>query len=153
MTQVFKPKEVTYEEVEEGAALGPIEEVVTAEDVKQFMDSIGSKRDWYSKGSPFGQAVVPPMVLEQMANGLRGTRYVIKATGGGLHAGIETEYLKPVPVGTKVRIEGKLASKYIRREKYYFITEATIYNQQGEVAMRYRTIQANLPDPKQARVR
>ncbi|MBI4596370.1 MAG: hypothetical protein HY730_08350 [Candidatus Tectomicrobia bacterium] len=57
----------------------------------------------------------------------------------GLKAAIwaksEHEFFKPMMVGSKVFIHGKVAGKYIKREKVYLVTEFEAVDENGEVLM------------------
>ena len=129
MTTEMTPERAAFEAFQVGTSLGPIEQTLDAEMVRRYADSLGTGNPWFVKDSPFGGPIVPPCILENLASRLIGTaRGRLETKGGGLFAGIEVEYLKPVPVGTTVRIVGLLADKYIRRDKYYFVTEFHVYN-------------------------
>lgn len=152
MTTEATPDRAAFDAFQVGAALGPIEQTLDAEMVKRYADSLGTGNDWWTRESPFGGPIVPPTILENLASRLVATAGRLDTKGGGLFAGIEVQYLRPVPVGTTVRISGVLADKYIRRDKYYLVTEFHVHGEKGDEVMNGRILQARLPDPAQARV-
>ncbi len=50
----------------------------------------------------------------------------------------EHEFLKPVKVGSKIFIRGKVVDKYIKRDRNYVVTEFETTDESGEVIMRSR---------------
>ena len=145
------PEYAAFEELEIGISMGPINQVIDTDMVKRYADAIGSKNSWFHQNSPFGTPIVPPTILENLALRLPNTAIKFQTKGGGLHAQMESEYLKPVAVGSKVRVVGHLADKYIRRDKFYLVTEFHVYNDSDEEVLKGRIIQARLPDPAQAK--
>jgi hypothetical protein len=50
----------------------------------------------------------------------------------------EHEFLKPLKIGSKVRIRGKVVDKYIKRGRFYRVSEFETIDENGEVLMRSR---------------
>lgn len=65
-----------------------------------------------------------------------------------LHASIwaksEHEFLKPLKLGTRVTIRGKIVDKYVKRDRNYVVTEFETIDEHGEVAMRSRETAVHL---------
>ncbi len=152
MTSEMTPDRAAFEKLEVGVPVGPTVRLLDAETVRRYADSLGTGNPWFVKDSPFGGPIVPPCILENIAADL-GNRALsqLETKGGGLFAGIEVEYLKPVPVGTTVTVLGRVADKYIRRDKYYLVTEFHVQDEAGTEVMTGRVLQARLPSPEQAR--
>ena len=85
----------TYDSMEVGQALDPVEHRVTAELVREYAEATGDRSPWHTGAeSPFGEAVAHPAlvtvfttaVLERSAKG---------GPSGGIHAKQEYEFLAP----------------------------------------------------------
>ena len=50
----------------------------------------------------------------------------------------EHEFLKPMKVGSKVYIRGKIVDKYVKRERNYVVADYETVDEDGEVLMRSR---------------
>ena len=50
----------------------------------------------------------------------------------------EHEFLKPFKIGSKVRIRGKVVEKFIKRGKFYRVSEFETIDENGDVLMRSR---------------
>ncbi len=151
MTQEAGAERAAFEELPLGIPMEPIEHTVDAEMVKRYADAIGSTNPWFFEDSPFGGPIVPPTILENLALRMQTAAHRIQVKGGYVHSHMESEYLKPVLVGTTVRVEGHLAGKYIRRDKYYLVTEFHVHDAAGDEVLKGRIIEAALPDPSLAR--
>ena len=56
----------------------------------------------------------------------------------GIWAKSEHEFLKPMRVGSKVSIHGKIVDKYVKRGRNYVVTEYETLDEAGDVVMRSR---------------
>ncbi|MBI4307889.1 MAG: MaoC family dehydratase [Chloroflexi bacterium] len=143
-------QELTFDEATVGMILGPFEEVITPELAKRFADAVDSTSPWFTAESPFGGPIAPPGLVETLAQGARGV--IIRAEKGTVHAKTVLQHLKPVRVGSKIRIEGKLADKYAKRDKFYIVWESRVTDEQGDVAMVVRFTQCVLPAHASVRI-
>jgi len=50
----------------------------------------------------------------------------------------EHEFLKPIPIGSRVIIRGEVMDKYVKRGRNYLVTECETVDESGEVLMRSR---------------
>tara|TARA_B100000315_G_scaffold252270_1_gene288721 strand:+ start:163 stop:606 length:444 start_codon:yes stop_codon:yes gene_type:complete len=145
-------KEVSFEEVPIGAELDPLEEVLTPELVQWYAHALDSPNDgWYRYQSPLGEPIVPPSVIENLGLSLRG--FLIRAPGGTVHAWTEVEYKKPVKVGSRIRVEGKISDKYEKRGKYYVVREVTARDENGDVVMVAKYANCALPEGQKVQYR
>lgn len=59
-----------------------------------------------------------------------------------LHAAIwaksEHEFLKPMRIGSKIFIRGKVVDKYVKRGRNYVVSEFETFNEAGELLLRSR---------------
>ena len=56
----------------------------------------------------------------------------------GIWAKSEHEFLKPIKIGSKIFIHGKVADKYVKRNRNYVVTEYVTLDEAGKVVMRSR---------------
>ena len=145
-------RETSFQDVPLGLELDPVEEVLTPELVQWFAHSLDSpNEDWYCYESPLGEPIVPPSVIENLGLGMRG--FLVAAPGGSVHARIEVEHRKPVKVGTRLRLEGKLSEKYEKRGKYYLVWEVTARDESGDVVMVAQYANCALPEGQKVQQR
>ncbi len=144
--------ELTFEDVPVGVENEPIEIVLTPELVQWYAHALDSPNDdLYRYGSPLGEPIVPPAVLENLGLGLRGVRII--APGGSVHARTEVEHKKPVKVGTKIRAEGRLSEKYEKRGKYYIVWEVTVRDESGDEVLVAKYTNCALPEGQKVQYR
>lgn len=146
-------REVTFEELPVGAALGPVDETLTPELVRRYAASLETANPWYRDRSPFGAAVVPVSLLEHLALLLWSLHYNLVIPGGRVHSRTETRLTRPALVGSRVRISGRVVDKYERRGKFYVVYDAQVVDQQGQELVTVRLTQAFLPDGSAVRAR
>jgi len=56
----------------------------------------------------------------------------------GIHAKAEHRYMSPVPIDKRLRVRGKIAEKYIRRDRYYVVLELWTVDEEGREIVRSR---------------
>lgn len=56
----------------------------------------------------------------------------------------EHEFIKPLKIGSKAFVRGKIADKYIKRGKCFLVTEFETFDETGEVLMRSRETGINV---------
>lgn len=122
-------KEIPFESVVVGETLGPIEYVVTMEDVRKYCDDWEDPNPMYLDSSPFGAPIVPPAFRAGLDSfRLLGTRYDSHATLGYSTA---HQFLNPVTIGKRLIVTGKLVDKYVKRGIEYVIIEYTTVDEDG----------------------
>ena len=62
----------------------------------------------------------------------------------GIWAKSEHEFLKPMKIGSKVFIRGKVVDKYVKRDRNYVVSEFETVDEAGEVLMRSRETAINV---------
>jgi len=65
---------------------------------------------------------------------------------GGVNAGNEVEFYNPPVPGKRIRVTGRVYDRYWRRDKPYFVTEATAVDEDGRLLERVRTYQLKKPE-------
>lgn len=82
--------------------------------------------EWHVRGeSPFGPAIVPPMMLSHFVLSVQ-FDHTKPFSVGSIHTYHDTQILEPVPVGATVRIHVKAVDKFIRRDRRYVRHEVTV---------------------------
>lgn len=83
---------------------------------------------WHIEGeSPFGGAIVPPMLLSHFVLSVQFDHTKPFAVGS-IHTYHDTTIHGPIPVGTTVRISCKAIDKYEKRGRRYVRHEVTVTN-------------------------
>ena len=65
---------------------------------------------------------------------------------GGVNAGNEVEFFNPPIPGKIIHVTGRVADKYLRRDKPYMVIEATAVDEDGRLLEKLRTYQMKKPD-------
>ncbi len=81
---------------------------------------------WYIPGeSPFGAAVVPPLMVSHFVLSVQFDHTKPFAIGS-IHTFHDSEIFEPIPVGATVRITATAIDKYVKRERRYVRHEVTV---------------------------
>jgi len=133
------PPKYTWDNIEVGEQLGPVEGVVSELRLKTHAFAVDDYGDWYFKDSPFGGRIGHPTLLANDILLLFMLNYdLTPPMEGGLHAKNEIELLKPVRLGQKVIIQGTHSDKYKKRAQSYRILEGDVRDDAGQVYLRMR---------------
>ena len=125
-------KELQYNDLVIGEPLGSYEYVLTQEMLDNFRESVEDS-----------EAVFPTLAVKHDATALN---MVYKDTTGGVNAGNEVEFFNPPIPGKKIIVSGRVANKYVRRDKPYLVIEAIATDEDGRLLERLRTYQMKKPD-------
>ena len=125
-------KELKYDELVIGEQLGSFEYVLTQEMLDDFRESVEDPE------APF-----PTLAVKHDGTSLN---MVYKDSTGGVNAGNEVEFFNPPIPGKKIMVTGRVADKYVRRDKPYLVIEATATDEDGRLLERLRTYQMKKPD-------
>ena len=125
-------KELIYNELELGEPLGSYEYLLTQEMLDTFRESVADP-----------EATYPTLAVKHDSTALQ---MVYFDNTGGVNAGNEVEFFNPPIPGKKIRVTGRVADKYSRRDKPYLVIEATAVDEDGRVLEKLRTYQMKKPD-------
>ncbi len=121
-----------FEAVPIGLDMGTIEITLDKETITDALERV----QWKNKAFAGRLRVAPP----GMTVGPNGRLIYEKFTN--LHAGIWAksahEFLKPMKMGSKIFIRGKVADKYVKRDRNYVVYEYEVTDEAGDVLMRSR---------------
>ena len=124
--------ELRYDDLVIGEQLGSFEYVLTQEMLDDFRESVEDP-----------EACFPTLAVKHDGTSLN---MIYKDTTGGVNAGNEVEFFNtPIP-GKKIMVSGRIADKYMRRDKPYLVIEATATDEDGRLLERLRTYQMKKPD-------
>ncbi len=128
----------TYDSVEVGQELDPVEHHVTAEMVRDYAEATGDRSPWHTGAeSPFGEAVAHPAlvtvfttaVLERSAKG---------GPSGGIHAKQEYEFLAPIRIGSTITTRSTVTEKFIRKGRKTVVYQSESVDERGVTVARCR---------------
>ena len=139
--QQLRLAERLYAGLQVGQELGPWETVFTEEDVRDYAASIEDENPWYVQGSAFGQLVAHPAMTATFGIPLlqESCSKILEEADqpwAGLHAKAEHRYTNPIPIGKRLIVRGKVAEKYIRRDRYYVVVELWVVDEDGQDIIR-----------------
>jgi acyl dehydratase len=128
--------ETYWDMIEIGASLSR-DLHITPELVVLYADAVEDFNPWYEgwrmntwriEGeSPFGGAIVPPMMISHFVLSVQFDHTKPFAIGS-IHTFHDSEIFEPIPVGAKVRIVAKAIDKFVKRERRYVRHEITVYD-------------------------
>ena len=121
-----------YDQVAIGEELGSYEYRLTQEMVDNFRAAVNDP-----------EAVFPTLAVKHDATAFA---MVYDDQTGGVNAGNEVEFFNPPIPGKRIRVRGRIADKYLRRDKPYMLIEATAYDEDGRLLEKLRTYQMKKPD-------
>jgi acyl dehydratase len=108
---------------------------ITPELVILYADAVEDFNPWYegwtmntwqtSGSSPFGGAIVPPLLVSHFALSVQFDHTKPFAIGS-IHTFHDSEVLAPIPVGATVRITTRAADKYEKRGRRYVRHEVEV---------------------------
>lgn len=81
---------------------------------------------WHVEGeSPFGAAIVPPMLVSHFVLAVQFDHTKPFAIGS-IHTYHDSQLIEPIPVGATVRIHTKAIDKFVKRERRYVRHQVTV---------------------------
>ena len=125
-------KEFDYDKLEIGEELGSYEYVLTQEMLDNFRAAVADP-----------DAAFPTLAVKHDATAFA---MVYEDKTGGVNAGNEVEFFNPPIPGKIIRVTGRVADKYLRRDKPYMVIEATAVDEDGRLLEKLRTYQMKKPD-------
>ena len=125
-------KILDYDKLEIGEELGSYEYVLTQEMLDNYRQSIDDP-----------DAAFPTLAVKHDGTALN---MVYNDTTGGVNAGNEVEFFNPPAPGKTIFVKGRIADKYLRRDKPYLVIEATAVDEDGNLLERLKTYQMKKPD-------
>ena len=125
-------KVFAYEDVVIGEELGSYDYILTQEMVEAFRTSVDDPEASFPTLGGKHDATAFAMVYTDPI--------------GTVNAGNEVEFFNPPIVGKKIIVTGRIADKYLRRDKPYIVIEATAIDEDGRLLEKLSTYQLKKPD-------
>lgn len=92
--------------------------------VAKYLEAVDESADFLTLG------VVPPLAIAARAMTALAQSFTVPP--GSIHASQELEFLKPVPIGSKVRCGGRIAQKLARGSLNLVMLEINVTDEDGE---------------------
>jgi hypothetical protein len=127
-----KLKPFDYNEVVIGEDLGSYEYLLTQDMIDNFRKAVDDP-----------EAAFPTLAVKHDASAFA---MVYDDQTGSVNAGNEVEFFNPPVPGKLIKVTGRVADKYYRREKPYLVIEATAVDEDGRLLEKLRTYQLKKPD-------
>jgi hypothetical protein len=83
-----------------------------------------------------GEPLVHPALLLQMAANTKSASFKLAPGTGSILSEAQTQFLKTVPLGTKLRVTWRVTKEYEKRGRRYYVMVAEIADEQGAVILR-----------------
>jgi hypothetical protein len=121
-----------FESIPVGFEMGPFELLLDQDAVKAYMKKV----QWEDPEIVEKYQYEPPgMTIIYHAKMKFDARPDLKAA---IWAKTEHEFIKPMKIGSKVSIRGKVIDKYVKRGRNFLVTEYETVNEDGELLMKSR---------------
>jgi len=133
-------------EVHAGQDLGSERLEVTPAHVEWYTAAVEASHPWYTGASPFGGPIAPALLFHNAP--YRSPRnWYLPNLYGNLHAKMQWELFRPMPVGSVVLRRGTVLERYLRRDREFVVAEAELCDEAGRLYARTRSTQSFLADP------
>jgi hypothetical protein len=124
-----------YEAVEVGQRLGPIQYRVEPEIVRVHLEVVAQEVPPFLRDPETEALVIEPGILVRNYIGLHRNHF----TGeGALHARTEIALARSARAGQTLTVTGRVAEKYVRRERSYVVVESVTVDEEGREVCRAR---------------
>jgi hypothetical protein len=125
-------KESGFQDITIGLDLGTMEMTLDEKTINDWVVLV----QWQAKKLVDNLHVAPPGTSIERHPRMEFAKF--SDLRAGIWAKSEHEFLKPIEVGSKIFIHGKVANKYVKRNRNYVVTEYETLDEAGEVVMRSR---------------
>lgn len=124
-----------------GHEITPVDMVIDEDMVERHAFANDDYNPWYMKDSPFGGRVSPPTFLSYDTDIMIWNHFILPE-GKGIWAKQEFDFVKPLKVGEKIRITGKITDKVHKRGRDHITFEFLVSDSKGTELVRMRTVHA-----------
>ena len=121
-----------FEAIPIGMMMGPLEMKLDEETVNERIDLV----QWEDRELVDRLDITPPGI--SISQHARMKFMALPELRASIWAKSEHEFLKPMKVGSKIFIRGKVVDKYVRRGRNYIVSEYETVDGAGEVLLRSR---------------
>ena len=124
-----------------GHEITPVEMVITEEMVERHAWANDDYNPWYIKDSPFGGCIASPTFLSYDTDIMIWNHFVLPE-GKGIWAKQKFEFIRPLKVGNKIKITGKIVDKVAKRGRDHISFEFSVTEEDGTEVVRMLTVHA-----------
>jgi len=124
-----------------GHEITPLEMVITEEMVERHAWANDDYNPWYLKDSPFGGRIAPPTFLSYDTDIMIWNHFALPE-GKGIWAKQKFEFMRPLKVGNKIKITGKIIDKVTKRGRDHISFEFSVAEEDGTEVVRMLTVHA-----------
>lgn len=103
---------------------------LTPEMVEEYARGVDDETGWWRGDSPFGGPVAPPFMLSHLL--AKVTSSAFANTSGRVHTSSSTQVLEPVRVPQRIRLEGEVSEKFVKRGRRYFRVTCRAFDEAGQ---------------------
>lgn len=121
-----------WESLPIGLEMGPLEIVLDNGTIKERVELV----QWENREPLDKFGVTPPGIT--IANHARMKFMAWPDLRASIWAKSEHEFLKPMKVGSRIFIRGKIVDKYVKRDRNYVVADYETVDEDGEVLMKSR---------------
>ena len=115
-----------------GLEMGPLEIVLDNNTIKERVELV----QWENREPLDKLGVTPPGIT--IANHARMKFMAWPDLRASIWAKSEHEFLKPMKVGSRIYIRGKIVDKYVKRDRNYVVADYETVDEDGEILMKSR---------------
>jgi hypothetical protein len=131
-----KGERTKYEDILEGTELGEIEWELAKESINKQCKIDDDYNEWYTINSPFEGVIAPPQITYRPPRCLISRKYNIR----GVFYKWEFENVDVLKENSKIIVNGKVLSKWIKNDREYVKFEVIGKDTEGKVVFKtYRT--------------
>jgi acyl dehydratase len=125
-------KKSNFDAIPIGLEMGPLEIMLDEEFIRARINIVQWEEDILIVQ---GKIVPPGLTISQHA----GMKFkAVPELQASIWAKSEHEFLKPMRVGDKITIRGRIVDKYVKRERNYIVAEYETLDESGDVLMKSR---------------
>jgi acyl dehydratase len=124
MKEKEKSSPLSFKQLPVGFEFPPTSYELSESIVAKYLEAVDESADFLTLG------VVPPLAIAACAMTALAQSFTVPP--GSIHASQELEFLKPVPIGSRVSCGGKIAQKLARGSLNLVMLEISVLDEDGE---------------------
>lgn len=125
------PEKISYEAIEVGQELDPVEYLIDTETVRQYCEDWADLNPLYLDGSSGSEPIMPPAYMAGLACfHLLHSRW---NSSGTMNVATEHRNFRPVRVGDRIIVKGRIVEKFIRRGLDNIVVQSEAYDGMGNL--------------------
>ena len=133
--------EKAWEDAQIGEDLGSIQYKLTPEDIQRKLLGTEDSNPWYTKESPFGGPIAPPLINSNDYARLYHSHFDHELS---LHTKTEVEIINPIFLGKLITARGTIIDKYMRRGRKCVVIETIVTDEDGTEICRSKNVMASI---------